>query len=210
MKKKALVFDFDGTIADSLEVVFGIANEMADKFGYKKVKKEELQRLRDKTMRELLKEFGISYKDLLVISKEAKKLFNEKIEEVVPRKGLHSAFAELKKKGFVLAIVTSNSKHNAKVFLKSNELEVFDFVYSEKSLFGKDKKIKKFLLDSGVDKEDAVYVGDEVRDIEAARKVGMKSASVCWGLNSKEVLKKKGTDFIIEEPKDLLTVAQAI
>lgn len=204
------MFDFDGTIADSLEVVFEIANELADKFGYEKVEKSKLQRLRDKTTKELLVEFGISYKDLVAFSVEAKKLFNKKIKEVVLKRDLRNVLEELKERGFVIAIVTSNSRRNAETFLKNNKLEIFDFVYSEKALFGKDKKIKKLLLNAGIDRENAVYVGDEVRDIEAARKVGMKSASVCWGLNSKEVLKKNKTDFIIEEPRDLLVVAQGL
>ncbi|PSB03825.1 HAD family hydrolase, partial [Merismopedia glauca] len=53
-----------------------------------------------------------------------------------------------------------------------------------------------------------IYVGDETRDIEAARKSKIKAIAVCWGFNFREILAKYKPDFLIDRPSQLLEVVQ--
>jgi phosphoglycolate phosphatase len=55
-----------------------------------------------------------------------------------------------------------------------------------------------------IDKTEAIYVGDEIRDIEAAQKVGMKIISVTWGFNAKESLQKFHPDALADTPDEFL------
>ena len=117
--------------------------------------------------------------------------------------GLGLALKKLKKKGFKLGILTSNSKDNVGFFLKHNRLELFDFIYSGADLFGKDKTIKKMIKNQNLDRKNVVYFGDEVRDIEACQKAGVKIVAVGWGMNSPLALKSANPEQLITSPKDL-------
>ncbi len=203
MPKKTIIFDFDGTIVDSFEIVFEIANQLAGKLGYSRITKVEIEKLRGCTVQEQMKKFGVSYLKLISILKEARIIFGEKIEKIKPIKGLVDVLEELKKEGFVLGIITSNSIENTENFLNKNRIDLFDFVFSAKSFFGKHRKIKKVITSRKIVKSEVVYVGDEVRDIEAAKKAGIKVIAVSWGLNSKDILKKHKPDVFINSPVEL-------
>ena len=65
-------------------------------------------------------------------------------------------------------------------------------------------KIIKIIKKENALKDKCIYIGDETRDIEAARKAGVKVAAVSWGLNSREALEKYQPDWLLENPKNLL------
>ena len=62
------------------------------------------------------------------------------------------------------------------------------------------KAMKKFRLN----KENIIYIADEIRDIDACRKAGIKIISVCWGFNSKAALSVKNAEYLAEIPADIL------
>ena len=127
--------------------------------------------------------------------------------EMRPRfPGIKEALIELKHQGNKLVIITSNSKENVIVFLEKQEMqEVFDFIYSG-TTFGKSKVINKFLNQNNINPQQAIYVGDETRDIEAARKSNIRAIAVSWGFNSKELLAAQNPDFLIHQPNELIDV----
>lgn len=96
---------------------------------------------------------------------------------------------------FHLGILTSNTQENVKKFLDKNGLDFFDFIRTGKSVFGKSHMINKIIKQRHVNKNEAFYVCDEVRDIEAARKSGIRSIAVTWGYNTKGALMKENPDF---------------
>ena len=71
------------------------------------------------------------------------------------------------------------------------------------SLFVKSRTIKRFLRKSGIPNENFVYVGDEVRDIEACRDAGVKIIAVTWGWDPHDAIKNNSPDFIANEPQDI-------
>ncbi len=190
-----LIFDFDGTIADSIDANFKVINNLALKYKFAEISIEDI---RNKEMKENFKEAKVPLIKLPLIIEEAMKEVRE--EKILPFKDVPSVLRKLKEK-YNLGIVTANLKENAETFLRENELEVFDFVHSS-TLFSKHAAIKKVIKDFNI--FDAYYIGDETRDIEAARKAGIKSIAVAWGYNSKELLKKHSPDFLVEKPKELL------
>jgi len=109
---------------------------------------------------------------------------------------------KLKENGYQLGIVTSNIESNVQKFLHANDLDLFDFFYSGKSIFGKEKIINKILHDKRLSKDDVYFVGDEVRDIEAGKKAKVTTIAVTWGYNSAEALQKENPDHIINSPAE--------
>ena len=98
-----------------------------------------------------------------------------------------------------LGILTSNTEENVRQFLSKNELEFFDFIRAGKSVFGKSHMINKIIKQNQTEKNNVFYVCDEVRDIEAAKKSGIKSIAVTWGYNTEDALVKEKPDFIVKK-----------
>ncbi|MBE9162212.1 MULTISPECIES: HAD-IA family hydrolase [Microcoleaceae] len=203
---KVIIFDFDGTLADTIDILLSITNRLSAEFGFKSATKEELAQLSNLNSWEILRYSGISlFKFPLLIRKLRSELRSE-ISDVQLFPGIKEVLLELKKRGFQLGIITSNSRENVLAALENNNLQdTFTFIYSG-STFGKHKVINKWLRKEHINPEEVFYVGDEIRDIDAARKTGIKIIAVGWGFNSQEVLVLHHPDFLIERPQQLIEI----
>ena len=207
MTQKVIIFDFDGTIADTVDALVGIANRLALEFGYIQITPEELSLLRNFTSREIIKYSGISVFKIPFLVKKVKSELKNKIQEFKPIPGIKEALIELRNEGNRLGIITPNSQENVKLFLKTNELDsLFEFIYSGVTIFGKTSIINNALRQKQLKPQEVIYVGDETRDIEASKKANIKVIAVTWGFNSEEVLAKQNPDFLINQPSQLLEV----
>jgi phosphoglycolate phosphatase len=116
---------------------------------------------------------------------------------------------DLHNAGFRMGILSSNSADNVKQFVERFELsKCFEFIEAGVSLFGKTRRIKSVLKSSGVDAKNAIYVGDETRDMESARKANVSALAVCWGANSQEAMMNEHPAYCIENPDDLIGCAE--
>lgn len=203
-KTKIIIFDFDGTIADSFVVLIDIVNQLAKEEGISEFSCEQIEKARDLPMREIIYQLKISKWKLPFLARKIQKRFAQKIFEVAPIKGIISTLNTLKKKGYTLGVVSSTNKEILDFFMQNNQINVFAFVRSERNIFGKAGILKKILKEYNFKKEEAIYVGDESRDIDAAREAGIKIISVSWGFNSKKMLAKSNPDYLIDNPQDLL------
>lgn len=204
INKKVIIFDFDGTIADSFPIVVDVINEFAEQKGLEKFSEQRIAELRDLTASQIFSSLNISKIEMLFFVKKFKKKVNEKISSIKTIKDITLNIHELKKEGNKLGIVTSNSTKNVKEFLKNNNADIFDFIYSDAGVFGKDKILKRLLGKCDIKTEDVLYIGDEVRDIEAAKKAGIKIVAVSWGYNSRKILIENNPDYIIDSPNELV------
>ncbi|MBW4475225.1 MAG: HAD hydrolase-like protein [Stenomitos rutilans HA7619-LM2] len=201
---KVIIFDFDGTIADSFNAVFNISNRLADEFGYPHTALEDVHKLKSLSSREILRRSNVPFFKLPFLLRRLRIELNREIAGLQPIPGIIDALLELKHQGHHLGIVTSNSRQNVIAFLKAQAMdELFDFIDSGLTLFGKGRIIQQILRQNRIDPATAIYVGDETRDVEAARKIGIKVISVCWGFNSCEVLAAQKPDALILEPAEL-------
>jgi phosphoglycolate phosphatase len=111
--------------------------------------------------------------------------------------------------GFKQAILTTNLEENVKAFLVNNDIDIFDYLYCGSSPFGKDKFLKRLIKEAGFAAGEAVYVGDEARDIEAAKKAGMDIICVDWGYNTRHILEQNHPTAAVSKPEDILKILQA-
>ncbi len=207
MTQKVIIFDFDGTIADTVDALVSVANRLAEEFGYVQITPEELNLLRNLTSREIINYSGISVFRIPFLVKKVKGELKRKIPELKPIAGMKEALIDLKNADHHLGIITSNSKDNVTEFLKINELDnLFEFIYSGVTIFGKTTIINNVLRQKQIKVEEVIYVGDETRDIEASKKSNIKVVAVTWGFNSPEVLAKQKPNYLIHHPSELLEV----
>jgi phosphoglycolate phosphatase len=203
-----ILFDFDGTIADTFKELVKIYNKIAPSLNCKPMADIDIPTLRNKRPQDFMKEYNISKLNLPLLVIKGRKELKKKIHEIQPFDNLIITLEELKKRNLKLGILSSNSQNNIRKFLINNNINhLFDFVYNGKNLFGKSKRISKIIKDQGIEKHQMLMVGDETRDIEAAKKLHIKIIAVSWGFNKKEVLQKLNPNFIAEKPEDLLTYA---
>jgi phosphoglycolate phosphatase len=211
MTQKVIIFDFDGTIADTVDALVSITNSLAKQFGYIPISRDELSILRNLTSREILKYSGISAFKVPFLVKRVKSELKNKIKDLKPIPHIREALIALKDDGHRLGIITSNSKENVTEFLQVNELDnLFEFIHSGVTIFGKTTIINNLLRQKQLKTQEVIYVGDETRDIESSKKANIKVIAVTWGFNSQEALAKEKPDFLIHEPQELVEVVKNI
>ncbi|PIQ72639.1 carotenoid oxygenase [Candidatus Roizmanbacteria bacterium CG11_big_fil_rev_8_21_14_0_20_35_14] len=206
---KTVIFDFDGTIANTLPYTFRNLFELLKEEKVNINEQKMIKDVRSKNFQELMKEWKISWVRLPFILGKIKQiqkdLFNE-IEKIKFFPGIKKLLVELKRKNYILAILSSNLDNNIIKFLKLNNLDYFDYIHCGSEILGKSVAISNFIKENGWKKEESIYVGDELRDLEACQKSGVKMIGVSWGLNTTEILKKRGADFIASKPSKILKI----
>lgn len=205
--KRTLVFDFDGTIADTLPHILAISNRLSGDFGYRKIPDDAIELFRGKRSREALEQLQIPMIRLPAIARRMKAELQKEIHLLKPIASIKEVLSELKSH-YRLGIVTSNSLSNVERFLEANEMSFFDFIHSSSSLFGKSSVLHGVLRVRRLQREETVYIGDETRDIEAAKKSRIDMIAVSWGANSAEVLASLQPQFLIHQPEGLLTLLE--
>jgi len=202
--KKTLIFDFDGTIADTFEQLLDILDQYSGDFGVELADKRMLEELRSMSAVDIFKKFRIPFFLIPFINNKVKKNLGEKIKNTNPFKDVIDAIKILKKE-YNIGIVTSNAASSVNIFLHKEKIEnLFDFVYSEKNMFGKHKTLNKLIEQNNLDRKSIIYLGDEARDVEACVKANVTIISVGWGFNSEKLLKKVNPNNYVETAKEMI------
>ena len=203
---KIIIFDFDGTIADTMPLIFKIYNENAKKFGIPRLSRIQTEKIREMTAKEISKIYKVSLLKFLFIVTKMRKILNTRIDQAELFYGIKEMLKGLRQRGIKIGILSSNSQENIEKFLRINNLMLFDFIHSELNIFAKARALKNLIKRYNLAREDVIYVGDEVRDIDACKKNGVKIISVTWGFNKKEILQKNKPDYLVDKLQEILKI----
>lgn len=206
-----LIFDFDGTIADTLSAIVEITNRLAPEFGYRPTSPDRLKSLKHLNPDQLIQQSEIALFKIPFLLRRVKAELSAQISSIALFPGMAEALIDLRNQGHVLGIATSNSAANVEQFLQQHQIQdVFHFIHTGISILGKGKILKRLLVQYQLEAKHVLYVGDEIRDIEAAHTTGIWVAAVTWGFNSGDALMMKRPDFLIETPHMLINIANQI
>lgn len=205
-----VLFDFDGTIANTLEAIVAIYNQVCERYSGRKIELSEIENLKHLDVLQLAQELGISVLKFPLLVLHTQSEMKQYLSSTPLFEGLEESLHSLHINGHRLGIVTSNTVQNVNIFLLAHNLDMFDFVYGEKEYFSKGKKIRKVIRKHVQDGEKVIYVGDEVRDIVAAREAGIDCVAVSWGFNSLQKLTSENPITIVSDPKKLADVIQSL
>jgi phosphoglycolate phosphatase-like HAD superfamily hydrolase len=204
---RAIIFDFDGTIGDSFKVAVEIAHTITHR--NQLVMPEEVVRLRKLRMLEVARELKLSKWQWPFLLIRGRRQMTKRLREVQPFPGIADVLRQLQKDGYDLYIMSSNSEQNIQQFLTEHGMATFiRKIYSGVGLLGKARALRKVLKEKSLIAKDVIYIGDESRDIEAAKQVDMPCVAVAWGYNAPELLAEHAPMVIVHTMKQLQQVLE--
>jgi phosphoglycolate phosphatase len=202
-RPRLLIFDFDGTIADTFDAAFAILNKLAVEFGFRPLDAADLEKARDMRTRQLMRFLKIPMSKMTAIARRGSEEISARMPEIEPLRGMPEILRDLHAAGFELGMVTSNSEANVRMFLEKYDLDFFAFIRCSSKLLGKSRELRQVMKIRKIPAREILFVGDETRDIAAAQKVGIPMAAVFWGYNSRRSLDEMKPDYLFARPEDL-------
>lgn len=206
---RLVIFDFDGTLSDSGDWFLSVVDQLARRFRFRTVAPDQVEMLRHKSSREVIDFLGISRWKMPLIARHLRKLVGRNAHEIELFPGTPDLLERLARTGVKIALVTSNSEANARKILGEEHAARIDFYACGSSLFGKAPKFRRVLKKMGIPAAQALAIGDETRDVDAAREVGMRAGSVLWGYASEAVLTALEPDALFRKPQDIIDYVAA-
>lgn len=203
---KHVIFDFDGTIVDTMGLAIRLINEAAEKYKYRPVREEDLDYLRSLSLLDRLKAVNVSPYQIPRIGMELSRTYSKALASIEVFAGMREVIGELKQRGFALSIISSNSHYNIRKFLADNQLHLFDHIYCAKNLFGKDKTIASMIKKLHLQRDELIYIGDECRDILACKANCIKVIAVTWGFDAPQMLIEAQPDYIVSTPREIVPI----
>lgn len=204
---RLVIFDFDGTLVDSLPAALAAYNAAANRLGVREVSESEVHELRALGARRVVQRLNVPLWKLPRVVAAIRTGMEAGLDDAHPVPGVVDALSELAESGCALALLTSNSRQSAEGFLARHAFPVFDQIVGEVGVFGKAKALRRLLHSRSERVADFAYVGDEVRDVEAAHAARIPVAAVAWGYNEPIALEESQPDVLVEHPT---TLAQGI
>lgn len=203
MNRPFILFDFDGTVADSFAESLLAYNRVAPRLHLRTVSDGEIPALRRMGAGQLMQTLGVPMWKLPRLMIAVRADLHDHFHSVHPVPGVNEALSTLRDAGCHLAIVTSNSEENVRSFLVRHRIDCFETVVAGASIFGKATRLRRLLRNADANRKAAVYVGDTAPDIRAARDAGTQAVAVTWGFSDPAPLADEAPDALVENTGDL-------
>ncbi len=205
---RCLCFDFNGTLVDSFSLVLGHYTRIAPEYGCRVPNPEERERLRGLHAKEVLDQLGVPYRHIPRMVLRMREAVHADLMDLAPVPGIRDVIKRLGGAGFRLGILSSSSKEYIRAYLTRHGIGGIDFVSTSNVLLGKSKALGKIARSEGISLREMLYIGDELRDLDAAKKAGCLFAAAAWGYTTAEALERDGVDLICRSPIDLIDAAR--
>jgi phosphoglycolate phosphatase len=188
VKYRLVIFDFDGTLADSFPWFASVLNDVAERFGFRKIDEAEGEALRGCDPREIIRRLGVPLWKLPMIATHMRALKAASTHHMPLFPGVGDLLRHLSSRGAALAIVSSDTATNIRHVLGPESAALIRHYECSVPIFGKPARIRKVLKTSGIPPRETICIGDEIRDAEAARQAGVAFGAVSWGYARLEAL----------------------
>lgn len=204
---KLAIFDFDGTLADSFPFFVSVFNQLAQQHRFGTIDLNNACAFRAYSVRQMMRHVGMPHWKLPIVARSFIGLMKANVEQIGVFEGMEEVLSHLDARGTKLAIVTSNSYENVAAVLGRNIMERMQHVEAGASIFSKASRIRRTLKMCGMTEAEAVYIGDQVSDLQAARKAGVAFGGVAWGYATMDSLLAHHPDHALHVVEDIKRLA---
>lgn len=213
MKYKAIIFDLDGTLTDTLEDLFISVNHGLRSCGLPERSLDEVRRFVGNGVRKLIERAVQEDTEAAVLEKCFETFRAHYIihcqDHTCLYPGIATLLMALHAKGYRMAVVSNKLQSGVNELARTFFHGVIDVAIGEQS--GIPRKpapdmVEAALGQLGVSKDDAIYIGDSDVDLQTAANAGLPCISVLWGFRSKDFLIAHGATVFAETPQDVLSL----
>jgi phosphoglycolate phosphatase len=200
---RLVIFDFDGTLADSLPWFRASFQDMIARFDLAPVRDDEIEGLRGLSSREIMARLNVSMWQLPAIVSDMRKRKLAAASEISLFENIPAMLDELRRHGIRTAIVSSDSEASVRQVLgpTAARIERFD---CGAAMFGKHWKFRRIARRLGAKPSETICIGDELRDIDAAKAAGMHSGAVAWGYALPAALQAAGPTHLFQSIEEMM------
>jgi phosphoglycolate phosphatase len=209
MPYRLVIFDFDGTLADSAAWFRGVINGVALRHGFKTVSDEDIARLRRQDNRAIIRHLGVPAWKIPAVANHMRRLAARDADAIPLFEGAEELLRGLKRHGITVALVSSNREDNVRRIMGPEVAGLVDVFECGASLFGKAAKFRRVLRRTGIEPGETIAIGDEDRDIEAAAAAGVASGAVAWGYADPDFLRGRSPTLLFERMDDIVRAVAA-
>ena len=196
------IFDFDGTLADSLPWFRASFQDMIARFDLAPVRDHEVEGLRGLSAREIMARLNVSMWQLPAIVSDMRKRKLAAASEISLFKDVPAMLDDLRRHNIRTAIVSSDSEASVRQVLGPTAARIDRFDCGA-AMFGKHWKFRRVARKLGVKPSETICIGDELRDIDAAKAAGMNSGAVAWGYALPSALQAAGPTHLFHSIEEM-------
>jgi phosphoglycolate phosphatase len=208
MRHTLALFDFDATLADSLPWFHQATHRLAGQFGFTPVPLEKVDSFRQREATHILAEVNLPLWKVPRVVTAMRRLMAEEIECIHLFPGIAECCRSAIQNGWKLGVVSSNSEDNVRRVLGDDLAAHFSVFQCGASLLGKASKLRRAVRRAGVPPDQAIYIGDEVRDLDAATEAGLAFGAVTWGWNDRTTFAARQPSVMFESIAELTEFLQ--
>jgi phosphoglycolate phosphatase len=208
--KPFLLFDFDGTIVNSIEPMYQLLNHYAPRYGFAQVSPEDFARIRSLPMHKAVKHLKLPLYKLIRAIPLVLNEYRKVVHQLEPCEGVIQMLNELTEDRIPMALLSSNRVENVKAFLNRHGISCFQWVEGTGGILKKQSRIALQIKRHGLDKKRMIYIGDESRDIQAAQKCGIRIICVTWGFHTSSLLCSYNPDFVVDRPQQIVELMRSL
>lgn len=197
------VFDFDGTLADSFDFFVDSFALLAREHGFRELSREQLMGMRGASAREMMGHTGIPAWKVPRVAMAFRRLMARNTASIRPFAGIDTLLERLHAGGVRIAVLTSNAEDNVRAILGAKLAALVADYECGVAMFGKRRRLRRAIARAGVVDAETIAIGDELRDLDAARGAGVAFGAVSWGFTTRAALAARDPDFIFDAPSDI-------
>ena len=205
-KYDCIIFDFDGTLADSGEISMKAINSMAEKYGFRNIGWDDVNKMRTMSINDRCRYMGVPKFKIPIFASDFYSYYKTHMDDLKLYPGISEIAQRLHAEGYRLAVLSSNAENNIRHFFELNNITEFKNIMCSNHIFSKDTMINRFARRQNIQKDRILYVGDELRDIEACKRSGVTVVWVDWGLDLAETVISANPDYMVSEPQEIYNI----
>jgi phosphoglycolate phosphatase len=206
---RLVIFDFDGTLADSQPWFESVLNDVGERYGFRRIEESEREHLRRLDARQFIAHLGVPRWKVPFIARHMRILKAANLGAIPLFAGIGALLRDLSDGGIRLAMVSSDTEANIRQVLGPEISALFGHYACSASLLGKPRKFRRVLREAGIPAGEALAIGDEIRDAQAARASGIDFAAVGWGYAAPDALAPHAVT-VFGEPRDIGTFCRSV